>query len=139
VWVDEDTLDAAAVAVAERIIKAGLQQLPIQPYLVIWRSSFMIDVQGSYQSGYAELQVCAWWRCMRVSWGHRKPCHGWGDTSQNCVQNAKKMPNPSFMERFCIFARDQEHPQKASAATSGDNANIDLVSYVEFQRNYRYV
>jgi hypothetical protein len=47
------------------------------------------------------------------------------------------MPNASFLERFCIFVREQEHTQKASAATSGDNSNVDLVSYVEFQRNYR--
>ncbi len=53
------------------------------------------------------------------------------------AQNAKKMPNPSFLERFCLFIREQEHTQKASAASSGENANVDLVSYVEFQRNYR--
>ncbi|GFH11722.1 uncharacterized protein HaLaN_07268 [Haematococcus lacustris] len=70
-------------------------------------SSFLIDVQGSYQTGYAELMV------------------------------AKKGSNPSLLERFCIFIRDQEHTQKSSAATSGDNGSVDLVSYVEFQRGCR--
>ena len=60
-------------------------------------------LQSSYQSGYQALQA------------------------------AKKAPNPSLMERFCIFIREQEHTQKTSAASSGD-ANVDLVSYVEFQR-----
>ncbi|KAJ9530074.1 hypothetical protein QJQ45_023353, partial [Haematococcus lacustris] len=106
-WVDEDTLEPDGVVLAERIISAGKLLMPHQPYMVIWYSSFLIDVQGSYQSGYAELQY------------------------------AKKAPNPSLLERFCIFVRDQEHAQKSSAASSGDNASVDLVSYVEFQRNYR--
>ncbi len=78
-----------------------------QPFMTICWSSFLIDVRGSYQSGYMALQA------------------------------AKKMPNPSFLERFCIFVREQEHTQKASAASRGDNKSADLVSYVEFQRNYR--
>jgi hypothetical protein len=106
-WLDEETLEQEGVRLAERIIKAGKQLMPASPYMVIWYSSFLIDVQGSYQSGYAELQA------------------------------AKKVPNPSFLEQFCMFIRQQEHTQKASAASSGDNASVDLVSYVEFQRNYR--
>ena len=38
------------------IIKAGMQQLTNNPYMIILFSSFLIDVQGSYQSGYAQLQ-----------------------------------------------------------------------------------
>jgi hypothetical protein len=106
-WIDDEALCPDGVRLAERIIKAGKQVMPSSPYMVLWYSSFLIDVQGSYQSGYAELQT------------------------------AKKVPGPSFLEKFCIFIREQEHTQKASAATSGDNASVDLVSYVEFQRNYR--
>jgi hypothetical protein len=55
------------------------------------------------------------------------------------LQAAKKAPHPSFLERFAIFIRDQEHTQKATAATAGDSGNVDLVSYVEFQRNLSLV
>jgi hypothetical protein len=58
-------------------------------------------LQGSYQSGYSELQT------------------------------AKRLPNASFLERFAIFIRDQEHTQKSTAAAAGDSGNVDLVSYVE--------
>jgi hypothetical protein len=37
------------------------------------------------------------------------------------------MPNASFLERFCVFVREQEHTQKSSAASSGENGTIDLV------------
>jgi hypothetical protein len=42
--------------------------------------------------------------------------------------------DPSFLERFAIFSREQQHTQQASGA---DNGNVNLVSYVEFQKNYR--
>jgi hypothetical protein len=57
VWLDEETLDDDAVVLAERIIKAGTSQLPHDAYMAIWWACFLIDVKGSYQSGYAELQV----------------------------------------------------------------------------------
>ncbi|GFH23804.1 tiny macrocysts protein B, partial [Haematococcus lacustris] len=94
--VDLDTLEPDAVVLAERIISAGKLLMPHQPYMIIWYSSFLIDVQGSYQSGYTELQ------------------------------NSKKASGASVLDRFCIFVREQEHTQKASAATSGDSANVDL-------------
>jgi hypothetical protein len=55
------------------------------------------------------------------------------------AQAAKKAPHPTFLERFAIFIREQEHTQKATAATAGDSGNVDLVSYVEFQRNLSLV
>jgi hypothetical protein len=51
------------------------------------------------------------------------------------LQTAKKA-DPSYLERFAIFSREQQHTQK-SAGSSGQAT--DLVSYVEFQRNYRLV
>ena len=45
------------MALAETIIKAGMQQMPNNPYMIILNSSFLIDVLGSYQSGYSELQT----------------------------------------------------------------------------------
>ncbi|KAJ9529821.1 hypothetical protein QJQ45_022220 [Haematococcus lacustris] len=142
-WLDEDTLEPDAVVLAERIISAGKLLMPHRVYMVIWYSSFLIDVQGSYQTGYAELMVGQ-------------------ETAVSLLPNslvAKKGSNPSLLERFCIFIRDQEHTQKSSAATSGDNGSVDLVggsglsrgqdqcrgqvkvtarvSYVEFQRGCR--
>ncbi|GLI64845.1 hypothetical protein VaNZ11_008226 [Volvox africanus] len=51
------------------------------------------------------------------------------------LQQAKKL-EPSISDRFAIFVREQEHKQKAQSQSSGESA-VDLVSYVEFQRNYR--
>mmetsp|Transcript_29309 Transcript_29309/g.64857 ORF Transcript_29309/g.64857 Transcript_29309/m.64857 type:complete len:2212 (+) Transcript_29309:218-6853(+) len=101
-WIDEDTLSEDAVLLAEQVMKAGMTLLPGNAYMIILYSSFLIEVQGSYQSGYSQLQ-------------------------------AAKKADPSFLERFAIFCREQQHTQK-----SGQNGTRgDLVSYVEFQRNYR--
>ncbi|GLC33063.1 hypothetical protein PLESTB_000374500 [Pleodorina starrii] len=51
------------------------------------------------------------------------------------LQQAKKL-EPPISDRFAIFVREQEHKQKAQSQSSGESA-VDLVSYVEFQRNYR--
>jgi hypothetical protein len=49
--------------------------------------------------------------------------------------------------RYAIFSREQQHMQKNAAGVTGGGgsggaggqAATDLVSYVEFQRNYRWV
>jgi hypothetical protein len=51
------------------------------------------------------------------------------------LQTAKKA-DPSYLERFAIFSREQQHAQKSAGGTG---QATDLVSYVEFQRNYRLV
>ncbi|KAG2501688.1 hypothetical protein HYH03_000190 [Edaphochlamys debaryana] len=102
----DDVAEPAAVALSEQIVKAGMMELPTDPRMIILYSSFLIDVQGSYQSGYTQLQT------------------------------AKKQ-SPGPLERFAIFSREQEHTQKVSGA-NGQGA-VDLVSYVEFQRNHRLV
>jgi hypothetical protein len=58
-------------------------------------------------------------------------------------QGAKKL-DPSFLMRYAIFSREQQHMQKSATsagaggkASSRSQAATDLVSYVEFQRNYR--
>jgi hypothetical protein len=56
-WLDEKTLDPSATELAERITRGGLQCLPKSAYAIILRSSFLIDVQGSLQSGSMVLQV----------------------------------------------------------------------------------
>ncbi|GFH09210.1 uncharacterized protein HaLaN_04312, partial [Haematococcus lacustris] len=78
--------------------------------MVILYSSFLIDVQSSYQSGYTQLQ------------------------------GAKRL-DPSFLERFAIFSREQQHTQQSSGAEGGAGASraINLVSYVEYQKNLRLV
>ncbi|KAJ9530064.1 hypothetical protein QJQ45_023344, partial [Haematococcus lacustris] len=103
-WIDADTLDEEAVALAETIMKIGMAQLPSNPYVILLYASFLIDVQQSYQSGYSVLQ------------------------------QAKKA-DPSFLERFAIFSREQQHTQKSAGAVPGQAT--DLVSYVELSRNLR--
>ncbi|KAL6762973.1 hypothetical protein V8C86DRAFT_516282 [Haematococcus lacustris] len=57
VWVDRDTLDPEAVLLAETVLKCGIAQRPKDPFMIVLISSFLIDVQSSYQSGYSQLQV----------------------------------------------------------------------------------
>ncbi|PNW87648.1 hypothetical protein CHLRE_02g142166v5 [Chlamydomonas reinhardtii] len=53
------------------------------------------------------------------------------------MEEARRLPlNLSY--RFSIFTREQEHKQKAAVSSSGESAT-DLVSYVEFQRNWRMI
>ncbi len=56
-WVDKRTLDEDAVMLAERMLKAGVQQLPKSPYMFILYSSFLIDVRGSLRTGLVELKA----------------------------------------------------------------------------------
>ncbi|PNH04175.1 Tiny macrocysts protein C, partial [Tetrabaena socialis] len=53
-------------------------------------------------------------------------------------QTAKKQ-SPDLLEHFAIFSREQEHTQRASGANGGGDNAVDLVAYVEFQRNHRVV
>jgi hypothetical protein len=65
--------------------------------------------------------------------------------ASTCLQGAKKL-DPSFLMRYAIFSREQQHMQKNAAGVTGGGgaggaggqAATDLVSYVEFQRNYRW-
>jgi hypothetical protein len=59
VIVMQDTLEPGKVTLAEQIIKAGLVQLPMSMFMIVFHSSFLIEVQSSYQSGYTALQVSA--------------------------------------------------------------------------------
>jgi hypothetical protein len=70
VWVDEDTLDEEAVALGERIVMAGLAQLPRDVFMAIWHACYLIDVKGSYQSGYVALQVGCVASSTPSDWGH---------------------------------------------------------------------
>lgn len=108
VWVNKTELDPEGVILAEKVLRAGLVQLPKEPYITILYSSFLMEVQNSYQSGYAQLQA------------------------------AKKM-DLNFLLKFAIFSREQQHAQRSAAGSAGNSRAADLVSYVEFQRNYGWV
>ncbi|GFH06384.1 uncharacterized protein HaLaN_01005 [Haematococcus lacustris] len=56
-WVDEDTLQPEATKTAEVVIKAGVAMLPNNCFMTILNSSFLIEVVGSYHSGYTQLQA----------------------------------------------------------------------------------
>lgn len=55
-------------------------------------------------------------------------------TGHTQLQAAKKL-QPGMSDQFAIFVREQEHKQKAQSQSTGEGT-VDLVSYVEFQRNY---
>ncbi|KAG2449446.1 hypothetical protein HYH02_005593 [Chlamydomonas schloesseri] len=54
---------------------------------------------------------------------------------QSQLMAARKL-TPNFLERYALFMRQQQHMQRAHTSTTGESA-VDLVTYVEFQRNYR--
>lgn len=99
---DDEVVDPDAVRMAEKVMKAGMVLLSKQPFMIIIYSSFLIDVQTGYQSGYTKLQT------------------------------AKKL-RPGILERYGIFAREQQH-QKAS---TGDDSGDDMGNMVEYQKNVR--
>lgn len=43
---------------------------------------------------------------------------------------------PNLSYQFSVFSRKQEHKQQSGGAGGGEGA-VDLVSYVEFQKNYK--
>lgn len=53
-------------------------------------------------------------------------------TPKRCAQ-----ASPDWMQRFAIFAREQEQLQRMSSARGGGESGVDLVSYVEYQKNHR--
>ncbi|GAX73364.1 hypothetical protein CEUSTIGMA_g817.t1 [Chlamydomonas eustigma] len=54
-WVDELTYDEDAINLAYEILKAGMEQLPGNAFMIILYSSFLIDVKDGFQSGLTEL------------------------------------------------------------------------------------
>jgi hypothetical protein len=65
------------------------------------------QVAGNYQAGHAQLQV------------------------------ARKL-KPGFAERYVMYIRDQEHTHKLqSMGAEGGTQGVNLVSYIEFQRNWK--
>jgi hypothetical protein len=81
---------------------------PNSVFMHIIYSNFLIDVRHNIQSG----------------WGHLE-------------QATKLGPNLSY--QFSIFARKQEHKQQAGGGGGGggEGGAVDLVSYVEFQKNWK--
>ncbi len=56
-WQDGCTPDADMVELADQVIKCGLAHLNKDAFMLVLSSSFLIDVQASYQSGFTTLQV----------------------------------------------------------------------------------
>ncbi|GAX73363.1 hypothetical protein CEUSTIGMA_g816.t1 [Chlamydomonas eustigma] len=54
-WIDDLTVDKESVDMAYTILKAGMEQLPGDVFMIILYSSFLIDVKDSFQSGLTEL------------------------------------------------------------------------------------
>lgn len=64
-------------------------------------------------------------------------CQGNYHSGTSILRAAKKM-DPGQVEKYIIYVREQEHMLKVNSQASGEST-LDLVSYVEFQRNFRYV
>lgn len=60
---------------------------------------------------------------------------GQGQAGWQHLETARKC-HPNLSYKFSIFTREQEHKQKSSAGAAGEGS-VDLVSFVEFQRNQR--
>lgn len=90
------------------VVQAGVAMKPNSVFLHIMYSNFLIDVRHNIQLG----------------WSH--------------LEQAKKL-EPNLSYQFSIFTRNQEHKQKAAGGGggAGNEGSVDLVSYVEFQKNYR--
>ncbi|GAX73356.1 hypothetical protein CEUSTIGMA_g809.t1 [Chlamydomonas eustigma] len=56
-WLDEDVFDPEAIELAHVILKAGMEQLPGDAFMIILYASFLMDVKGGSQSGLAELNA----------------------------------------------------------------------------------
>ncbi len=56
-WQDGCTPDPDMVELADQVIKCGLAHLNKDAFMLVLSSSFLIDVQASYQSGFTTLQV----------------------------------------------------------------------------------
>jgi len=50
---------------------------------------------------------------------------------------AAKNLRPTLVQQFAIFVREQMHMQASQTHASGESS-VDLVSYVEFQKNQRW-
>lgn len=80
---------------------------PKSVFMHIAYSNFLIDVRHNAQSGWNQLD-----------------------------QATSLGPNLSY--QFSIFTRKQEHKQKSGGGGGGgEGGAVDLVSYVEFQKNYK--
>lgn len=53
------------------------------------------------------------------------------------LEKARRL-GPNLSYQFSIFARGQEHKQRAAGGgEGGEGGSVDLVSYVAFQNNYK--
>jgi hypothetical protein len=68
-------------------------------------------------------------------------CHELTRAPSPVAPQAAKKLDPTFLMRYAIFTREQQHTQNSASGAGGKGsagaAATDLVSYVEFQRNYR--
>lgn len=58
-------------------------------------------------------------------------------TGNSQLRAAKKL-GLDPVETYIIFVREKEYMQKVHSQAGGAESAVDLVSYVEFQRNFRW-
>jgi hypothetical protein len=80
---------------------------PDSVFMHIAYSNFLLEVRHNTQSGWNQLDLAS-----------------------------GLLPNLSY--QFSIFTRKQEHKQQSGGGGGGgESGAVDLVSYVEFQKNYK--
>jgi hypothetical protein len=57
-------------------------------------------------------------------------------TANSQLQAARKL-DLSLCDQYMVYVREQEHMQRLQTQTSSMESAVDLVGYVEFQRNYK--
>ncbi|GAB4816718.1 hypothetical protein N2152v2_003764 [Parachlorella kessleri] len=102
------------VDTAEAVYKAGLAQFPESAYLNIAYSSFLIHHRSAMQASMGK-SLFLW-------------------VGAGLLEVARKL-EPSIGERFMIFVRDRE--QKQRGGSGADGSSYDLLSYVEYQNNFK--
>ena len=53
------------------------------------------------------------------------------------LQSARKL-KPGVGERYVMYVRDQEHTSKMQTMGADGDSSLDLVSYLEFARNWKW-
>lgn len=130
---------------AEIIIKAGMQIFPNNAYVLILYSNLLIDVMESTQTGYSQLQAAK--KCNpnimeRFAIFVREQVR-WPSSVRRMQQSPREWLHPNGNVhntatplRASVMLPPQEHMQRSAGAKSGESS-VDLVSYVEYQRNHK--
>jgi hypothetical protein len=146
----QDTLEPGKVTLAEQIIKAGLAELPQSMFMIVLHSSFLVEVQSSFQSGYTELQVRAGTTAAGFQEQHATPlvsCHQRNQTYEVIISNLNGTKggsgcgNTAVLQTGCIwFGRPVQYTRLGNmrvyhkTESCGDHQGKTLISCIGASR-----